>query len=58
MFFSSKPLTIPGPGEALPGRDTPNPTAETHFVNSSALKGPYPEGAKRVLFGMGCFWGR
>jgi peptide-methionine (S)-S-oxide reductase len=58
MFsLSRKPLHIPGRDEALPGRATPLPTAKTHFVNGTELKGPYPEGARKALFGLGCFWG-
>jgi peptide-methionine (S)-S-oxide reductase len=33
------------------------PTAERHFVNQHALKGPYPEGSEIALVGLGCFWG-
>ena len=29
----------------------------THFVNHHALKGPYPEGSQKAMFGLGCFWG-
>jgi len=50
-------LRMPEPEEALPGRAQPIPTAQTHFVNGRPLKGPYPQGTERVLFGMGCFWG-
>lgn len=58
MFgFKSKPLSIPTADEALPGRPDPIPSAETHYVNGAALKGPYPEGAETALFGLGCFWG-
>lgn len=42
---------------ALPGRDEAIATAQTHFVSGRPLKGPYPEGAKTALFGLGCFWG-
>jgi peptide-methionine (S)-S-oxide reductase len=53
----SKKLAMPRPGEALPGRGEPIPTAETHFVNGRPLKGPYPDGLEKALFGLGCFWG-
>jgi peptide-methionine (S)-S-oxide reductase len=48
---------MPSAAEALPGRDTPLATAERHFVNGHPLKGPYPDGFGRAMFGMGCFWG-
>lgn len=57
MFFKSKPATLPSAAEALPGRSTPMPVAETHFVNGERLKGPYPENAEILHLGLGCFWG-
>jgi peptide-methionine (S)-S-oxide reductase len=58
MFtLKRKSLSMPSPGRALPGRSQPIPTAETHFVSGAPLKGPYPEGAQKALFGLGCFWG-
>ena len=57
MFGLRKKLDMPTPEEALPGRDVAIPTAETHFVNGKALKGPYPEGLETAIFGLGCFWG-
>jgi peptide-methionine (S)-S-oxide reductase len=58
MFsLKRKPLTIPSPTDALPGRDQALPTAENHFVNGVPLKGPYPEGFEKAIFGLGCFWG-
>jgi peptide-methionine (S)-S-oxide reductase len=57
MFFARKRLEIPRPGEALPGRPEAIRTAERHFVNGRALKGPYPEGTEQAVFGLGCFWG-
>ncbi len=56
-MFGFKSLSMPGPGEALPGRSSPIRTASTHFVSHNALKGPYPEGAQKAIFGLGCFWG-
>ena len=57
MFGLKKKLEMPSAAEALPGRATPIPTAERHFVLGRPLKGPYPQGFARALFGMGCFWG-
>jgi methionine-S-sulfoxide reductase len=57
MWFSTKPMTIPSPEEALAGRAETMPVAERHFVNGRPLKGPYPEGAEVIYFGLGCFWG-
>ncbi|MEA1941088.1 MAG: peptide-methionine (S)-S-oxide reductase MsrA [Pseudomonadota bacterium] len=42
---------------ALPGRDTPIATAQTHFVTGRDLKTGVPEGMAEIVFGMGCFWG-
>ncbi len=55
--FHDHRTTLPTAEAALPGRETPIPTASHHFVNGRALAGPWPEGAQWVLFGMGCFWG-
>ncbi|HYD31795.1 MAG TPA: peptide-methionine (S)-S-oxide reductase MsrA [Azospirillaceae bacterium] len=56
-LFATKPMTIPSPEEALPGRDTPVSAPERHFVNGHPLKPPYPNGLKVATFGLGCFWG-
>ena len=42
---------------ALPGRDTPMPVPERHFVNGHPLAPPYPDGLEQAMFGLGCFWG-
>ncbi|MFK8253701.1 peptide-methionine (S)-S-oxide reductase MsrA [Ancylobacter terrae] len=58
MFqFFKKSLDLPTAAEALPGRATPLPTTERHFVSGHPLKGPYPEGFETAIFGLGCFWG-
>lgn len=57
MFFRQKKLTMPSASEALPGRAAEMPIAPDHEVNGAPLKGPYPEGAEIIYFGMGCFWG-
>lgn len=61
MFFLSdllnKKTNMPKPGEAMPGRDRPIPTASHHYVFRKPLKGALPEGVETIYFGMGCFWG-
>ena len=56
-MFGFKKIAMPTAAQALPGRAHPIRTAATHFVNNHALKGPYPEGAQKAVFGLGCFWG-
>lgn len=57
IFADRRKLRMPTPGEALPGRATPMPVPERHFVNGARLQPPYPEGSELAMFGMGCFWG-
>jgi len=57
MFMFRKKAEMPAPGQALPGRPDPIPTAAEHYVNGHPLKGPYPEGLATAIFGLGCFWG-
>jgi peptide-methionine (S)-S-oxide reductase len=56
-MFGFKKSAMPSAAEALPGRDQEIRTAKEHFVNHHPLKGPYPEGAQKAMFGLGCFWG-
>ncbi len=57
MFFRSRPLRLPSPEEALPGRDRPLEVPERHAVTGARLTPPFPEGHRMALFGLGCFWG-
>ena len=57
MFGFKKSNAIPKPEEALPGRPNAIRTAQAHYLNHRDLKGPYPEGTERAMFGFGCFWG-
>jgi peptide-methionine (S)-S-oxide reductase len=42
---------------ALPGRSEAMPVPEKHFVLSTPLVPPFPEGMRCAMFAMGCFWG-
>ena len=57
FLFDRRKTAMVGPGEALPGRSEPIPTAETHLLSGRPLKAPMPEGMAEAMFGMGCFWG-
>ncbi len=56
-FFTSKPESIPSPADALPGRSQPIMTPGIHTILGTPLAGPWPEGTKTAIFGLGCFWG-
>lgn len=47
----------PAEAAALPGRETPLPVPEKHFVHGRSLQGPFPPGLQLATFAMGCFWG-
>ena len=55
--FDRKPLEIPTPDTALPGRETEVPVAQTHLVLGTPLKPPFPAGTEEAVFALGCFWG-
>jgi peptide-methionine (S)-S-oxide reductase len=57
LFDIRRKRAIPTAESALPGRLTPIPVPERHYVNGNPLLGPFPEGLQRAVFGMGCFWG-
>jgi len=57
MLFTRKPLELPTPESALPGRNTPLEIPAQHFVLGTPLTPPFPEGFERIVIGMGCFWG-
>jgi peptide-methionine (S)-S-oxide reductase len=57
MWFSSRPQTLPSPSEALPGRPEPIVVPGTHTVLGTPIAGPWPEGTRTAIFGLGCFWG-
>ncbi len=57
MFLFKRGATMPSPPDALPGRATPMPVPETHFVNGQRIVPPFPDGTRTAIFGLGCFWG-
>ena len=57
MLAQHDKTRLPPEGETLPGRSTPMPVPEKHFVNGHPLEPPFPEGLERAMFAMGCFWG-
>lgn len=56
-FTMRKKVEMPTAADALPGRDEPLKTPDTHFVTGARIKPPFPQGSEQVLFGLGCFWG-
>ena len=57
MFFTKHKTEMPTAEDALPGRPTPMPVPERHFISGRPITPPFPEGMQQVVFGMGCFWG-
>jgi peptide-methionine (S)-S-oxide reductase len=50
-------IELPSAAQALPGRETPMPVPDSHYVNGRPLKGPFAAGLQMVQFALGCFWG-
>ncbi|MDP2242747.1 peptide-methionine (S)-S-oxide reductase MsrA [Pseudomonas sp.] len=48
---------LPSAEQALPGRDTPLPVPNAHYVNGHPLQAPFPAGLQQAVFALGCFWG-
>jgi peptide-methionine (S)-S-oxide reductase len=57
MQFLFRSPSMPTADTALPGRDQPMPLTDRHYVNGASLVGPWPEGTRTAIFGLGCFWG-
>ena len=47
---------MPRAEDMLPGRSTPLPLHNVHFVNGRPLQDAF-DGLQQVEFGLGCFWG-
>ena len=57
MFFNQNKINVPAKDNALPGREMPIQTAETHYILGRKLKAPFPDQMEIAVFGLGCFWG-
>ena len=59
MFRLTDPrkLTLVTPEQALPGRATPLPVPEVHFLNGNRIVPPFPAHLELATFALGCFWG-
>ncbi|HWV16654.1 MAG TPA: peptide-methionine (S)-S-oxide reductase MsrA [Cellvibrio sp.] len=57
MIFSQQKLTMPSPGQALPGRSETMPVTHPHGVLGHSMLEPFPAGLEKIVFGLGCFWG-
>jgi peptide-methionine (S)-S-oxide reductase len=58
MFAFMQKLKSLLPAErTLPGRSTPMPVPELHFVNGHRIVPPFADGMATAQFAMGCFWG-
>lgn len=55
--MSTNGLTVPTADQTLPGRETPVPVPDAHYVNGNPLVGPFDESYESLIVGMGCFWG-
>ena len=58
VFFFGRTPQLVDPDEALPGRTEPVlASPRPHAVLGTPITGPWREGQKRLLVGIGCFWG-
>jgi peptide-methionine (S)-S-oxide reductase len=57
MLFGRKQAPIVDAASMLAGRAQELAVPARHEVLGAPLKGPFPEGVRTAIFGMGCFWG-
>ena len=53
----AKVVEIPGPDQALPGRDEKIEIDPRHAVHGRSMVEPFPPEMHRLILGLGCFWG-
>ncbi|MDC1382664.1 peptide-methionine (S)-S-oxide reductase MsrA [Candidatus Puniceispirillum sp.] len=59
MMFFDNPLKmrLPNADETLAGRATPIFAGGLHAVLGNPMTNPIPSGFKKIVLGLGCFWG-
>lgn len=57
MRFLTRKTDMVDAERALSGRDVAIPVPARHEVLGTPLQPPFPDGYKRAIFGLGCFWG-
>ena len=56
-FFGFGQPAMPSTTDILPGRPDPIVDPGVHTVLGTPLAGPWPDGTRTAIFGLGCFWG-
>jgi peptide-methionine (S)-S-oxide reductase len=49
--------SMPSASQTLSGRDAAIMTPGIHAILGTPIAGPWPEGTRTAIFGLGCFWG-
>lgn len=57
MFLGIRKPRMVSAADALPGRVQAMAVPERHEVLATPLTEPFPEGSRKAMFAMGCFWG-
>src|SRR5436305_15287283 len=57
MFLFREKAKMIDAERALPGRAERMPVPDKHYVLGTPLEPPFPDGFKRAVFGLSCFWG-
>ena len=58
MLFASRKVQMVDPADALRGRTHVSmPVPDAHTVLGAPLAPPWPQGARTLVVGLGCFWG-
>ena len=52
-----RPMEIPTPQQALPGRSESMQVDSLHAVLGTSMVAPFPPDCEQVVLGLGCFWG-